>query len=111
MKNRNGIKELEYEKSFVLKELLSIASPKEAKRILKILDDRKKWAIERDKKISNTTEPSNAKVFGYLAARYIDSLRTSKGGFDKAALLSLGASWPPKKGWRKKLIKNGVRVR
>ncbi len=37
----------------------------------------------------------------------IESLRTPNGGFTRATLESLGVSWPPPKGWKKKLESEG----
>ncbi len=34
----------------------------------------------------------------------IEAARTSKGGWTKETLASWGVSWPPEKGWRKKLL-------
>ena len=34
----------------------------------------------------------------------IESLKTSKGGYTKEALASLGVTWPPQKGWKKRLL-------
>lgn len=39
-----------------------------------------------------------------MAERYIDSFRSERGGWTKESLRHLGVSWPPKHGWRKKLI-------
>lgn len=33
----------------------------------------------------------------------IEALKTERGGWTKKALESLGVSWPPQKGWKKKL--------
>lgn len=35
----------------------------------------------------------------------LELLKTSKGGYTKEALKSLGVSWPPKKGWKTELLK------
>lgn len=37
----------------------------------------------------------------------IDSFKTDKGAWTKLALAELGVAWPPKKGWRTRLIKTG----
>ena len=34
----------------------------------------------------------------------IESIRTPAGGFTRKGLESIGVSWPPKKGWKRKLI-------
>ena len=34
----------------------------------------------------------------------IESLKTSKGGWSRESLSSLGVSWPPPKDWKKNLI-------
>ncbi len=34
----------------------------------------------------------------------LELLKTPKGGYTRATLEKLGVSWPPKKGWRKKLL-------
>ncbi|GGG61409.1 hypothetical protein [Hymenobacter glacieicola] len=39
-----------------------------------------------------------------LTAEMIESLQTPKGGYDRATLAKLGVSWPPPKGWKKRLI-------
>ena len=39
-----------------------------------------------------------------LAAMEIERLISERGGYSKAALQSLGVSWPPPKGWKKALI-------
>jgi hypothetical protein len=36
--------------------------------------------------------------------KHIESLKTVNGGWTKADLASLGVSWPPKSGWKKKLL-------
>ncbi len=33
----------------------------------------------------------------------IEALKTERGGWTKESIASLGVSWPPKKGWKKKL--------
>ena len=42
-----------------------------------------------------------------IAAQKLDILISQNGGYSKAALASLGVSWPPPKGWKKALI-NGT---
>lgn len=37
----------------------------------------------------------------------IDAIITNNGGFTRKALATLGVSWPPKKGWRKKITLKG----
>ncbi len=37
----------------------------------------------------------------------LEALKSNKGGFTKATLVSLGVKWPPKKGWKKRLLVNG----
>jgi hypothetical protein len=39
-----------------------------------------------------------------LARAKLEALMTANGGYSKAALQSLGVSWPPQKGWKEKLI-------
>lgn len=41
---------------------------------------------------------------GRAMARRIEALKSSRGGWSRAALASLGVPWPPPKGWRKALI-------
>lgn len=38
---------------------------------------------------------------------FIESLLTANGGYTKDTLARLGVSWPPVKGWKEKLIKDG----
>jgi hypothetical protein len=38
-----------------------------------------------------------------FSREYIDSLKTKNGGFTRETLASLGVSWPPIKGWRRKI--------
>lgn len=42
--------------------------------------------------------------FKQRTAAFIDSLKSPRGGWTKAALETLGVKWPPEKGWRQKLI-------
>lgn len=39
-----------------------------------------------------------------LTAAMVEALKTEKGGYSRAALARLGVSWPPPKGWKKRLI-------
>lgn len=39
-----------------------------------------------------------------LQKEHIDSLETGNGGFNKKTLDLFGIKWPPKKGWKKKII-------
>lgn len=39
-----------------------------------------------------------------LTNESLDALKTAKGGYDKKTLALLGVGWPPKKGWRRKLV-------
>lgn len=39
-----------------------------------------------------------------LTKEYIESKRTSNGGYTKKQLLEWGVTWPPLKGWKKKLL-------
>ncbi len=41
---------------------------------------------------------------GVITLAWIDSKRTSAGGFSKEALASMGVAWPPPRGWRKALL-------
>ena len=38
----------------------------------------------------------------------LEELKSSKGGYTKKVLLSLGVKWPPKKGWKTRLLKQGA---
>ncbi len=40
-----------------------------------------------------------------LTKKWLDQLKTPKGGYDKKTLKMLGIDWPPPKGWRKELLK------
>ena len=39
-----------------------------------------------------------------ITYEYLDSLKTNKGGYTRATLERFKVSWPPEKGWRRKLI-------
>lgn len=39
----------------------------------------------------------------------IEAQKTENGGWTKDTLAQWGVSWPPKKGWKADLIKNGVK--
>ena len=39
-----------------------------------------------------------------LENEHIDMIETPKGGFKRSSLAALGIPWPPKKGWRVRLI-------
>lgn len=39
-----------------------------------------------------------------ITKEYIESLKTDQGGWTKKDLKKLGVSWPPKKGWKKRLL-------
>ncbi len=41
-----------------------------------------------------------------ITTEQLEALKSNKGGFTKATLVTLGA-WPPKKGWKKRLLVNG----
>ena len=41
----------------------------------------------------------------YTIEEYLESLKTPKGGYTRETLLTLGVSWPPKKGWKRDIIK------
>ena len=41
-------------------------------------------------------------------ARFIDLYKTSQGGWLKADLHRFGVAWPPPKGWRKRLVEEGM---
>lgn len=45
-----------------------------------------------------------------LTAEAIDAARTPAGGWTKAQLAQWGVPWPPPKGWRKRLIADGIAV-
>jgi len=36
--------------------------------------------------------------------KFFESIKTSKGGYNRATLEKYGVSWPPKKGWKKIII-------
>jgi len=46
-----------------------------------------------------------------ISAAEIDAARSAKGGFKARTLAQWGVPYPPPKGWRKSLIKNGVPYR
>jgi len=51
-----------------------------------------------------------ANCFAYMLSFHeIEQARSSKGGFSKAGLESLGVPWPPPKGWKKSLL-NGLPI-
>ena len=37
----------------------------------------------------------------------IEAAKTEKGGWTKSTLAGWGVQWPPQKGWKAELIKNG----
>lgn len=39
-----------------------------------------------------------------LKKEHIDSLETGNGGFNKKTLALFGVTWPPKKGWKKRVV-------
>lgn len=39
-----------------------------------------------------------------LTKEKIEKLQTGNGGYDKKTLALFGLKWPPKKGWKKKVI-------
>ena len=41
-----------------------------------------------------------------MTEQEIESARTENGGWTKETLKSWGIAWPPKKGWKKELLKN-----
>ena len=41
----------------------------------------------------------------YTVEEYLDSLKTPKGGYTRETLTMLGVEWPPKKGWKREIIK------
>lgn len=41
-----------------------------------------------------------------FTAEQIDALKSPRGGWTKEALAKLGVEWPPKRGWRKRLLAN-----
>lgn len=45
-----------------------------------------------------------------FTSEYIDSLRSPSGGWTASALRLLGVPWPPKKGWRKRLLAESTTV-
>ena len=40
----------------------------------------------------------------YTIEEYLDSLKTPAGGYTRETLLTLGVTWPPKRGWKKEII-------
>jgi hypothetical protein len=38
----------------------------------------------------------------------IEALKSPKGGWSKESLKSLGVSWPPKRGWKNKLLSQTI---
>lgn len=40
-------------------------------------------------------------------AKIIDAFKTDAGGWKRESLALLGVAWPPRKGWRKRLIETG----
>ena len=40
-------------------------------------------------------------------ATFIESLMTANGGYTKDTLARLGVAWPPVRGWKEKLIRDG----
>jgi hypothetical protein len=44
-------------------------------------------------------------------ARFIDSYKTNQGGWLKADLHRFGVAWPPPKGWRKRLLEEGMIIK
>ena len=40
----------------------------------------------------------------YTIEEYLESRKSSNGGYTKATLRDLGVSWPPKKGWKQEII-------
>lgn len=45
-----------------------------------------------------------------ITKQEIESKKTKNGGYTKATLAEWGVSWPPKQGWKAKLIKDGYEV-
>lgn len=43
-----------------------------------------------------------------ITKEYLESLKTEKGGYTKETLAKLGVSWPPPKGWKKKLLEKNA---
>ena len=39
-----------------------------------------------------------------ITEEYLESIRSPQGGYTREILAKLGIAWPPKKGWRSKLI-------
>lgn len=40
----------------------------------------------------------------YTIEEYLESLKTPAGGYTRETLLTLGVTWPPKKGWKQEII-------
>jgi len=40
----------------------------------------------------------------------IESRKTEKGGWTKSTLAEWGVQWPPVKGWKHEILKNGVPI-
>ena len=40
----------------------------------------------------------------YTIEEYLDSRKTPNGGYTKDTLREFGVSWPPPKGWKKRII-------
>lgn len=51
-----------------------------------------------------TRKPKADRGYVLITKHVLESLKTAKGGYDAQTLKHLGISWPPKKGWAKRLI-------
>jgi hypothetical protein len=45
-----------------------------------------------------------------LTSEDIERLKTDRGGFTRETLASWGVSWPPEKGWKKRLLSNQSKI-